>query len=58
MKAIMICAALLLASCGAERTTLTQYEKFCIDGVTYFRIGYGLTVALDKNSKIVPCTSK
>jgi hypothetical protein len=33
----------------------TFYVTVCIDDVTYFLRDRGITVALDKESKIIPC---
>ena len=29
--------------------------KICVEGVTYVKIGHGLSVQLDANNKVIPC---
>lgn len=53
---------LLLCACEPERsrdtTKLDAYYKRCIEGVTYIFFGHGFTVALGRDSKIIPCEVK
>jgi len=66
---LLLVIALLFNGCesdqSAEVRKVTGFSSICIDGVTYIKyVGYkgykgyfGITVMLDKNSKIIPCTN-
>ena len=69
MKRILVVLVLssLLVSCSIElvpKTTGKEMKTVCLDGVTYYlfsEIGYSrgfgyMSVKLDRESKIVPCT--
>ena len=69
MKRILAVLVLssLLVSCSIEQVTKTtgkEMKTVCLDGVTYYQFsevvlskGFGyMSVKLDRESKIVPCT--
>ena len=69
MKRILVVLVLssLLVSCSIElvqKTTGKEMKTVCLDGVTYYlfsEIGYSrgfgyMSVKLDRESKIIPCT--
>ena len=66
---LLIVGLLLFALCGCSTGDKTETKKrdmqtVCLDGVTYYLFseasghrGYGyMSVKLDKDSKVVPCT--
>ena len=69
MKRILVVLVLssLLVSCSIElvqKTTGKEMKTVCLDGVTYYQFsevrfskGFGyMSVKLDRESKIIPCT--
>ena len=69
MKRVLVVLVLfsLLVSCSTGKEAMTSKENMktvCLDGVTYYlfsEIGYSrglgyMSVKLDRESKIVPCT--
>lgn len=65
-KTVML-IALLLTACGPVDDPPSKSKRVqdsgdafyrCLNGVTYLVYGHGLTLILDKNSKIVPCEEK
>ncbi len=58
MRKFIVCAALLLAGCGAGSridANFTGYDKKCVDGVVYLQFPSGATVQVDREGRPVPC---
>jgi hypothetical protein len=62
----LIVAGILISACGRvsdsskvslDKNGVSKYrlERVCLDGVTYLVYDRGITVMLDKDSKIIPC---
>ena len=66
MKRILtiLVLATALISCSTGNEAMTSKETICLDGVTYYQFsevrlskGFGyMSVKLDRESKIIPCT--
>lgn len=58
--AIIISIILTMTGCEAEKErprSMPYSDYMCERGVLYIKSGYGLTIALDTNSKVIRCES-
>jgi hypothetical protein len=57
---ILVLFIILLTGCYEQSKSRegATYSWFCLNGVMYLKEGHGVTVMLDKDSKIIPCKGK
>lgn len=58
-KSLIVLVA-IATGCGQHKATTEAggplyYTRVCIGGVTYYDKGHGITIALDRDSKVIPC---